>query len=131
MTTYLNLDEVLAIHREMIDQFGGSDAILDLGKVESAVAQPQMTYGGEDLYPSLFEKASALWFSLTCNHGFEDGNKRVGYAAMVVFLKLNRHDIASTVDDKEGICLALADHKRSRADLLDWLARHVAPLEKP
>lgn len=129
--TYLTVDEVLEIHREMIRNFGGSSVILDLGKVESAVAQPRMTFGGEDLYPGLLEKAAALWFSLTCNHGFEDGNKRVGYGGMVIFLKMNGHDVRAEVDDKESTCLALADNKRSRADLLDWLTRHVEPLDTP
>ena len=71
---YLDLDEVLAIHTEMVRLFGGSPAILDLGKIQSAVAQPRMTFGGQDLYPTVVEKAAALAFSIVTNHGFEDGN---------------------------------------------------------
>src|SRR5580704_7987260 len=107
---YLDLDDILAAHAEMVRLFGGSTAILDIGKVESAVAQPQMTFGGQDLYPTLEEKATALGFSLMTNHGFEDGNKRAGYAALVIFLKVNGHDIRATQDEKEAICMAVADH---------------------
>jgi death-on-curing protein len=124
---YLELDDVLAIHAEMIRLFGGSAVILDIGKVESAVAQPRMTFGGQDLYPTLVEKAAALGFSLTTNHGFQDGNKRTGYAAMSVFLKMNGYDVAATVEAREETFLALADHRLSREQLTDWLARHVVP----
>jgi death-on-curing protein len=124
---YLELHDVLAIHEEMIRLFGGSAVILDMGKVESAVAQPRMTFGGQDLYPTAVEKAAALGFSLTTNHGFEDGNKRTGYAAMSVFLKLNGHDVAATVDEREATFLALADHRLTRDEFTDWLARHIVP----
>lgn len=122
---YVDLDEVLAAHAEMVRLFGGSAAILDLGKIESAVAQPQMTFGGQDLYPILEEKASALGFSLMPNHGFEDGNKRAGYTALVIFLKINGHDIQATQDEKETICLAVADHRAGREDLLSWVQSHI------
>jgi death-on-curing protein len=122
---YLELDDVLAIHAEMIRLFGGSAGILDIGKVESAVAQPRMTFGGQELYPTLAEKATALGLSLITNHGFRDGNKRVGYAALVVFIKLNGHDIQASDDEKEAICMAVADHKAGRNELLDWVQRHI------
>ena len=122
---YLDLGEVLAIHAEMIRLFGGADAIMDIGKVESAVAQPHMTFGGQDLYPTVEEKATALGFSLMTNHGFQDGNKRVGYGALIVFLKTNGYDIRASQDDKEAICLAVAAHKAGRDDLLEWVKRHI------
>jgi death-on-curing protein len=124
---YLDLAEVLAIHAEMIRLFGGTPAILDIGKVQSAVAQPQMTFGGQDLYPTIVEKAAALAFSLTTNHGFQDGNKRTGYAAMTVFLKTNGYEVVATVDEREATFLALADHRLTRDEFTDWLTRHVVP----
>jgi len=77
---HLTLAEVLALHRQVVEQAGGSQAIRDLSGLTSAVAQPRMTFEGRDLYPSMEEKAAALCFSLILNHPFVDGNKRVGHA---------------------------------------------------
>jgi death-on-curing protein len=124
---YLELDDVLAIHTEMIRLFGGASRILDIGKVESAVAQPRITFGGQELYPTLEEKATAIAYSLMTNHGVADGNKRVGYGALVVFLKVNGHDIQATLEEKEAISLAVADHKAGRDELLEWIRKHIVP----
>ena len=83
---YLTLGEVLDLHRRVIEQSGGADGVRDLGGVESAVAQPPMTFGGDELYPTSESKATALCFSLVMNHPFVDGNKRIGHAAMETFL---------------------------------------------
>jgi len=73
---YLTLGETLELYRKIIEQSGSSLGIRDLDALESAIAQPRMTFGGEDLYPTVVEKASALGFSLIMNHPFVDGNKR-------------------------------------------------------
>ena len=85
---YLTLNQVLDLHERLLERFGGSAGVRDLGGLESALAQPGMTFAGEDLYPTIIEKASALAFSIIQNHPFVDGNKRVGHAAMEVFLIL-------------------------------------------
>jgi death on curing protein len=82
MTRYLALEEVLELHRLALEQSGGLAGVRDLGALDSALAQPKMAFGGQDLYPRLGEKAAALGFSRVCNHPFVDGNKRVGHAAM-------------------------------------------------
>lgn len=87
---YLTVIEVLALHGQVIEQSGGKDGIRDLGLLESAIAQPMMTFDGIDLYVSIVDKAVALGFSLIMNHPFVDGNKRTGHAAMEVFLVLKR-----------------------------------------
>ena len=79
---YLSLAEVIELHRRVVDQSGGASGLRDTGRLESAVAQPRISFGGRDLYPSLIEKAGALCFSLVQNHPFVDGNKRLGHAAM-------------------------------------------------
>ncbi len=79
---YLSFSEVLKIHRRIIESSGGASGIRDLGAIESSVAQPRATFGGHDLYPTVPEKAGSLCFFLIMNHGFIDGNKRVGRAAM-------------------------------------------------
>ena len=88
MTCYLSLSEILELHALLIEQSGETNGIRDRGSLESAISQPQMTFGGEDLYPNIIEKASTLGFSLILNHPFFDGNKRTGHAAMETFLIL-------------------------------------------
>lgn len=126
---YLALDEVLGLHELVLDQSGGAGGIRDLGAVDSAVAQPQMTFDGEDLYPSLADKASALAFSLVRNHPFVDGNKRIGHAALEVFLILNGYEIDASTDEQEETILRLAAGQLSRADLRDWLQAHMVARE--
>jgi death-on-curing protein len=86
---YLALNEVLELYRRIMGQTGGLVGIRDLPALESALAQPRMTFDGVDFYPTAVDKASALGFSLIQNHPFTDGNKRIGHAAMETFLVLN------------------------------------------
>ena len=121
---YLTLDEVLDLHRLTIEQSGGKDGVRDLGLLQSAIAQPQMTYGGVDLYPTVVEKAAALGFSLIMNHPFVDGNKRVGHAAMETMLVLNGLELAADTDEQEGQVLALAAGNLRRDDFVTWVRAH-------
>lgn len=82
---YLTLAEVVRLHQRVIERSGGSDGVRDEGGLDSAVHQPQMTFGGDDLYPTLAAKAAALGFSLIKNHPFVDGNKRIGHLAMEAY----------------------------------------------
>ena len=125
---YISLDAVLALHRRIIQTSGGSAGIRDQGGLESAIAQPLMTFGGQDLYPTVIEKAAALCFSLIRNHPFVDGNKRVGHAAMEVFLISNGYGIDATVDIQERIILGVASGEVSREQLVEWLREHICEL---
>jgi death on curing protein len=118
MIRYLTLVEVLDLHRQIIEQYKGAIGIRDLKALESAVAQPRMTFGGEDLYPTIVDKASALGFSIIMNHPFLDGNKRTGHAAMETFLILNGLEINASVDEQERIILTLASGNWSAMLLL-------------
>jgi death-on-curing protein len=122
---YLAVDQVLALHRLVCSQSGGSVGLRDMNALEAAVVQPAMTFSGVDLYPSLAEKAAALAYSLIQNHPFIDGNKRVGHAAMEVFLVLNGYEVDATVDEQEGIFLSVASGRMTRTDLANWLAQHI------
>jgi death-on-curing protein len=82
----ISLDDLLKIHNASIDAFGGSYGIRDIGLLESAIARPFQTFGGEDLYAGPIDKAAALCESIILNHPFVDGNKRTGFAAMVALL---------------------------------------------
>jgi death-on-curing protein len=122
---YLTLNEALDLHCRIIEQSGGLLGISNLGALESALAQPQMTFGGEDLYPTIVEKASALGFSLIKNHPFVDGNKRTGHAAMETFLVLNGYEIEATADEQEMVILEVASGELGREEFTDWLRSHV------
>jgi death on curing protein len=125
MIRYLTLIEVLDLHRRILEQSGGALGIRDMGLLESAVAQPRMTFGGEDLYPSLFDKAAALGFSIIMNHPFVDGNKRTGHAATETFLVLNGLEINASVDEQERVVLAIASSKQEREVFVEWLQQNT------
>jgi len=128
---YLTLNEVIELHDEGIKLHGGSYGIGDKGKLESAVAQPQMTFDDQDLYPTLVEKAAALAFSLSQNHAFIDGNKRVAQAAMETFLDLNGYEIYAEVDEQEQIFLQMAAGELSRENLVKWLNGCMIECDQP
>ena len=85
----LSKRQILGLHSALIEEFGGIDGVRDDGLLESALAAPFQTFGGEPVYPSLQAKAAQLGFGLICNHPFLDGNKRIGVHAMLVFLAVN------------------------------------------
>ena len=128
---YLSLQEVLSLHSLLISQSGGSSGLRDRGALESAVAQPEASFGGEDLYPDLASKAAALGHSLIQNHPFVDGNKRIGHATMEVFLLLNGHEIAASVDAHERIIIGVASGKVSRIELSEWISKHIVVRNDP
>jgi len=106
---FLTLIEVLELHRRIIQQSGGAIGIRDIALLEAAIAQPQMTFAGKKLYPSVLEKAATLGFSIIMNHPFVDGNKRAGHAAIETFLVLNGMEINASVDEQERLILAIAE----------------------
>ncbi|XXV37067.1 type II toxin-antitoxin system death-on-curing family toxin [Sorangium sp. So ce302] len=117
--------EVFFLHERVLAASGGAAGVRDLRAVEAAVAQPKATFGGEELYPTVIAKAATLCFSLVQGHPFIDGNKRVGHAAMEVFLMLNGYSLDAHVDVQERIMLSLASGALSRHELLAWLEQHV------
>lgn len=121
---YLNINQVLAIHNEVIEQIGGLPGIRDMGLLESAVARPQATFGGEDLYPDIFSKAACLGHSLILNHPFIDGNKRTGYMAMRIFLNINDYEIKAPLEERYKFVVEIADKTRKEKSITEWLKEH-------
>jgi len=117
---HLTVKEVLALHSLIVLSSGGSPGLRDQGALDSAVAQPQMTFDGVDLYTTIPRKAAALGHSLISNHPFIDGNKRVGHAAMEVMLLLNGHEIVGSVDEQEEVILSVASGTMSRDKFMSW-----------
>jgi death-on-curing protein len=125
---YLEWEELIALHVRLTHQSGGSSGLRDAGLAESALAQPKTTFGGQELYPSIEEKAAALCFSLVSNHPFVDGNKRIGHAAMEVFLVLNGFEMDCDVDEAEGIIQRLAAGRLEREELTNWIKNRIKRL---
>lgn len=111
---HLSVDIVKEIHTAVIAAFGGLDGIRDLGLLESAVAAPQATFGGQSPYADVAEVAAAYLFYLCRNHPFIDGYKRVGMTAAIVFLRLNRVEPAPDSADWEALMLDVAASRIDR-----------------
>jgi death-on-curing protein len=121
MTDYLTLAEVLAIHIDQIERYGGSHGVRDPGILESALFRPQTGY-----YSDLIEEAAALWESLSQNHPFLDGNKRTAFAATYTLLVINGAQLTATAQGTQTFVLALYDGNRFTFDkLVPWLRKYV------
>lgn len=130
MIEYLSIDQVLDLHRRQIRAFGGASGLRDRGALEAAVARPQATFGGEDLYPDVVTKAAALMHSLVMNDPFVDGNKRVGAHAGIVFLLVNHVDPEFSSAELTEVTLGVARGELSAEALAIWLrqrSRHREP----
>ena len=122
--TFLTLDEVIEIHREIIEQYGGSLGIRDLGLLESAVAMPQAGVGDQYFHSDLFEMAAAYLFHIVRNHPLIDGNKRTGAMAAYTFLKLNRVNLTARESGFERIVRRVAEAKMDKASVTAFLRQN-------
>lgn len=114
---FLTLNELLQIHTYQIEHFGGDGGVRDATLIESAIATPRQMFGGNYLHSDLASMAAAYLFSLVSNHPFNDGNKRTGVHAAIVFLELNGVEVDLPVDEAEKLTLRIADreHPAGRA----------------
>jgi len=127
MTDYLTVVELLAIHADQIDRYGGSHGVRDLGLLEAALYRPQTGY-----YVDLIEEAAALWESLAQNHAFIDGNKRVAFAGMYTFLAINGARFTAGAQETYDFVAGLYEANQFRFDqLVPWLRDHVVPNPQP
>jgi death-on-curing protein len=118
---YIRVDDILAIHADQIERYGGTEGIRDPGLLEAALFRPQTGY-----YPTLIDEAAALWESLSQNHPFVDGNKRTAFAATYVFLAINGLDIIATDDEAQDFVLGLYDTSSITFDnLRTWLSENT------
>ena len=116
--------QVLLIHDQLIAETGGSPGLRDEGMLDSALNAPFQTFSGEDVYPSLQQKAARLCFGLVKNHPFVDGNKRIGAHVMLVFLALNGVELQHSQTDLSDIILQLAAGEIDAERLLHWILSH-------
>ena len=121
MREFLTLDELILIHFKLIDEFGGSHGLRDLGALESALMRPQIGH-----YKDIIEESAAFMESLAINHPFIDGNKRIAFFATDVFLRLNDHCIECDNNEAYSYFMKLFESNSFRFDnLLKWLKEKV------
>lgn len=125
MIVYLSIDQVLDMHRRQIDEFGGAHGLRDRGLLEAALARPQATFGGDDLYPDLAAKAAAILHSLVGNHPFVDGNKRIGAMATEIFLLANGATLIASDGEFEDLSFAGARGELVAEALAIWIRQRT------
>jgi death-on-curing protein len=124
----ISTKQVLRIHQLLIDQFGGSSGIRDIGVLESAINRPYQTFDGNDLYPQSTDKAAAILESIVKNHPFVDGNKRTGYVLMRLILLENKEDIDASQDEKYELVIKVASGTYGFDEIKDWLKSKMISL---
>jgi death-on-curing protein len=124
----ITVSDVLDIHRKVIEATGGLPGIRDIDLLDSALVQPDMSFGGQDLYVSDFDKAAALTYSLVMNHPFLDGNKRVGFVTMALYLREKGYVVTASQDEIVSFFLSLASGDIGREELSDWIACNLQTL---
>jgi death-on-curing protein len=127
---FFSLDEVLAIHADQIERYGGALGIRDQGLLEPALAMPEATYARQELHPTLIEKAAAYLFHIVKNHPFVDGNKRAGLAVSLAFLAM--HDTWLETSDHElvELVLGVAEGRVSKAEVAVVFQRRALQVER-
>lgn len=129
MTNYIGIEEVLAIHDKIIKETGGKPGIFSFTLLHSAVERPKATFAGVELYPSIFEKSSALIHSLIQNHPFDDGNKRTALATSVRFLFINGYVLNHPVEETISFTLNIQKKKFTFKKISGWLKKHSILIE--
>jgi death-on-curing protein len=121
---FLTLGEVIEIHHDQIERYGGDPGLRDLGLLQSAMAMPPAGFGGRYLHTDLFEMAAAYLFHITQNHPFIDGNKRTGAVASLVFLSLNNVEIEADEEEFEKTVMGVAEGKIEKASVAKFLRKN-------
>ena len=120
----LSKEQILMLHSQLIEEYGGSDGVRDYNLLDSALENPFQSFGGEELYPTLQAKAARLGYGLIKNHCMIDGSKRIGTHAMLVFLAINGIEIDYTQKELYETILAIADGSLEYEYLLKWILEH-------
>lgn len=121
---YLYPKQIVYLHQRIVAVSGGSGGVRSQHLLESAVYRPQASFGGQDLYPDIFLKAAVLGHSIVLNHAFIDGNKRVGFEAMRLMLRINGHDVRAGVNEKFNFVMAIANKEIDEHRIAEWLKKH-------
>ena len=115
------MEQIIELHTLILKRSGGLDGIRDKGSLESAVAAPLQSFGGQDLFPGEVEKIARLGYGLASNHAFVDGNKRIGALATQLLLQWNGYHLSLCENELSDMFIAIADGRATEQDLLNWI----------
>jgi len=121
---FLTLDDIIESHQNQIDTYGGSHGIRDIGLLESAIAQPEASFGGQYLHADIFEMAAAYLYHLVMNHPFVDGNKRVGLEAALIFLEINNENFQASDEELVDLVLTTTAGQVGKREIADFFRSH-------
>ena len=122
---FLSVDEVVGFHRDLLEAFGGQDGTRDLGLLESALAQPSQSFGGQYLHEDLAAMAAAYLYHIVRNHPFLDGNKRTGAHSALAFLALNGQEVDLDVDEAEQLVLGVAEGRTPKDQVAEFFRQKI------
>lgn len=124
--TEVLLEDVLMFHADLEESnIPVKNGVRDMALLESAINAPFQTYGGQDLFPSIYDKAARLLYGIANNHAFVDGNKRTAIHAMEVFLIMNSVELEYSIDEMEALVIGIADNTLSYEDAVNWITQHT------
>jgi death-on-curing protein len=125
---FLTLDEILKIHQNQLELYGGETGVRDMGLLQSALAMPSAGFGDQLFHQNIHEMAAAYLYHIVLNHPFVDGNKRCGLVAAYVFLRLNNVQIKATDHELEKLTLDTAKSLLSKTEIAFFLKTHSKKL---
>ena len=126
----ISISEVIIIHDILIDKFGGHPGLRDKGLLDSAIFRPFQMFDNKELYPGAIKKSAVLIESIIKNHPFIDGNKRIGYVIMRLFLLENGYDIVATQEEKYDFVIRIAAGESNMDDIIKWIQKHISIRDK-
>lgn len=123
-TKFVPIDIILVLHEDLLRKYGGSGGIRDRNLLESAIGQPRPAFAGKHLHKTLFDKAAAYGFHIARNHPFVDGNKRIAFVVMDIFLSRNGWDLVASEEEAYAMMMDLAQGHLAKPALSNWLKKH-------
>lgn len=122
---FITLEETIIIHQDQIEAFGGTDGIRDRGLLESALAQPQASFGGQFLHQTIYEQAAAYLYHIVMNHPFLDGNKRTAFAVMDTFIRINGYVLTLTNEEAYELVMQTARKQINKDEIKVFLEKAI------
>lgn len=122
---WVKTEDVIFIHRRIIQSTGGIDGLRDRAGLEAAIAAPLQSFAGQDFFPSDVEKIARLGYGLAANHAFLDGNKRIGAMMTQLLLKWNRYQLKLWQGELADMFISIADGNSGEEELLAWIQNHI------
>lgn len=124
------VENVVLLHKKLMEASGGADGVRDLGLIESAIFRATASYGGVEAHPGIIAKAAAVGYGLTQNHGFVDGNKRIGMATMLLILRRNGVQLSYTQAELIALGLSVAQGGADVEQIIAWIELHCVEDDK-